>query len=386
MERSGSSIPHCLVWGTYDVGKPRVRIMLAALRQAGFDVTCVHDDIWSGVEDKSQLSGFWSRFRMVLRLLWAYPLLVLRFLRAPAHDVVIVPYMGQFDVVLLWPFARLRGQPVIWDAFLSLYDTVARDRAMVSGKGFAGRLLYRWEWLACRAADRVVLDTAAHARMFAQVFDLPANRLADAFVGCEDGFFNDAPAGGVPVGGRPQLLFYGQFIPLHGIETIVAAALSDRGRAFDWHLVGSGQDAPRIDAMLAEADCPHIRRTAWIGYAGLAEEIARADICLGIFGQSEKAAQVIPNKVFQIIASGRPLVTRESAAMREIVAGDMPGTRLVAAGEPDALLDGVESLCAEMSVIEPQPLYAAMKDRFRLPQLAMRWQHIVDSVLEESTH
>ena len=36
--------------------------------------------------------------------------------------------MGHLDIIIIRLFARLRGAPVIWDAFLSLYDTVVHDR------------------------------------------------------------------------------------------------------------------------------------------------------------------------------------------------------------------------------------------------------------------
>src|SRR6185437_8339843 len=49
-----------------------------------------------------------------------------------------------------------------------------------------------------------------------------------------------------------QVLFYGQFIPLHGIGTIIEAARLLRDAPIQWTLVGRGQEAPRIRAMLAE--------------------------------------------------------------------------------------------------------------------------------------
>ncbi len=59
-------------------------------------------------------------------------------------------------------------------------------------------------------------------------------------------------------------------------------------------------------------------RIPWVDYDTLHQHIADADVCLGIFGTSAKAANAIPNKAYQILAVGRPLVTRDSPAIREL--------------------------------------------------------------------
>lgn len=100
-----------VLWGTYDLGKPRTRILRGGLVQIGVELTEIHADVWSSDEDKSQLSLAWMILRL-FQLLFAYPALIYRYLRAPAHDLVIVPYLGQFDVIVLWPFAKLRGPAV----------------------------------------------------------------------------------------------------------------------------------------------------------------------------------------------------------------------------------------------------------------------------------
>jgi hypothetical protein len=42
-------------------------------------------------------------------------------------------------------------------------------------------------------------------------------------------------------------------------------------------------------------------------------------VVLGIFGAGRKAAMVVPNKVYQAAAVGRPLVTRDGPALREVL-------------------------------------------------------------------
>lgn len=344
-----------VLWGTYDLSKPRTRILRDGLVEIGVEVTEIHADVWSSDADKSQL----SRMQMVLRLLsllLAYPALIWRYLRAPAHDVVLVPYLGQFDVIVLWPFAKLRGRPVVLDLFISLYDTVVNDRKMIAATSPIARLLKRVERLSCRAASRVLLDTQTHALRIADMFGLDDKKVDAVPVGAEPGAFAAVPPR-EPHEGPTRILFYGQLIPLHGVETILKAALSDEGRAYDWHLIGSGQDQALLQGALGDADAPHITWDAWVPYADLAKAIERADVCLGVFGTSDKAASVVPNKVYQSLFASRPVITRDAPALREVFDATDPALRLVPPADPAALLEAVAALeAAGFPAIHPTQL------------------------------
>lgn len=343
-----ASVPlHAVMWGTYDLGKPRTRILRKGL-QDNVIVTECHADIWSGIEDKGNIGLARLAVTFLLKLLVAYPVLIARYLMLPRHDVVLVGYLGHLDVLVLWPFAKLRGVPVVWDAFLSLYDTVVIDRAKVSRKNPIAWVLFAWEWLACRAADLVLLDTKAHAAWFDDAYQLPAGRTDAVLVGAEGEAFAALPANERADGAPIRVLFYGQFIPLHGIEVIVAAAAASDPKEFHWTIIGTGQEAARIRTLLATRPAQNLEWIPWVPYSDLRFQIAKADICLGIFGESGKASRVIPNKAFQIIAAGRPLVTRDSPAMRELVGQGVSGVKLVEAGNADALLAGIRELARDL--------------------------------------
>jgi glycosyltransferase involved in cell wall biosynthesis len=66
-------------------------------------------------------------------------------------------------------------------------------------------------------------------------------------------------------------------------------------------------------------------------------------VVLGVFGSSEKAAMVVPNKVYQAAAVGRPLVTRDGPGLREVLE---PGRHCLACapGDPEALAAAVRGL------------------------------------------
>ena len=79
-----------------------------------------------------------------------------------------------------------------------------------------------------------------------------------------------------------------------------------------WTMLGAGPDLHKCK-ILAK-DCPNIFFEEKIEYTKLALKIKEADLLLGIFGNSNKAGNVIPNKVFQSLASGKTIITRKSNA------------------------------------------------------------------------
>jgi glycosyltransferase involved in cell wall biosynthesis len=326
-------------WGTYDLGKPRNRIMLRGLQEAGVEVIEIHRDVWAGVEDKGTIAGVGRKLWLLVKWLSAYPGLVWRYLRAPRHDVAVIGYMGHLDVLVLWPFAKLRGTPIVWDAFLSLYNTVVEDRRIVGRGSPLAWSLFTWEWLACRAARLVVLDTRAHADYFAQRYGLRPGKTVSVLLGAEPEAFPPTETAKDP-DDLLTVLFYGQFTPLHGIETIVRAAQIAHGESIRWILIGDGQEADRVRAALATAPA-NVEWIMWADYDELRVHVAGADVCLGIFGDTDKATRVIPNKVFQILSAGAPLITLDSPAIRELLSPDMPGVYLVPPANPDALLAAV---------------------------------------------
>lgn len=338
-------------WGTYDTGKPRVRILLDGLRASGNEVREIHADPWREIADKSQIGGPWAALRVLLRILLSYPALLLRHAASRRSDAVICAYPGNLDILVLWPLAKLRRERLVLDAFLPLGETIVEDRGMLSPRGVPALLLHAFEWLSYRVADVVLADTDAHAEYIAARFALPRHRVLRVLVGCEPGIFH---AAGRPrqQGDSPVVLFYGQFIPLHGMLTVFEAARLSAGTGLRWKIIGTGQEAALFAEKLRQAPVPALEWVNWVDYDKLRDEIHAADVCLGIFGTSGKAGRVIPNKVFQVIAAGKRLVTRDSAAIRELLPTPGPAFRLVPPGDPAALLDAILQIVGEAGQVD----------------------------------
>ena len=110
-------------------GYPRNRVIIEGLRRNGAEVVECHEDFWTGTDEK--LEGLKDRSLMLkklLGLLRTYVKLVRKFGKAGPYDAIIVGYAGHIDIFLARFLNLFRRKPIIFDAFLSLYDTTVMDR------------------------------------------------------------------------------------------------------------------------------------------------------------------------------------------------------------------------------------------------------------------
>lgn len=228
-----------------------------------------------------------------------------------------VPYPAVFVLFLLsWLPMRLRPRYIVADVFISLYDTVVLDRRLIKRNGLPARML---KWIERRAyvcADRLVVDTPQNARFFCSLFKLPNTKIVAIPLSIDECHFKYTSY--QPVPGICRVLFVGTMVPLHGIETILETAnlLSER-TDIHFKLIGDGQDAPQVEERL-RTPLPHLEwERAWQPSQRIAEEIGKADICLGIFGAGDKAQRVCPFKIYAYASMGRAIITGDTLWLKE---------------------------------------------------------------------
>ena len=261
--------------------------------------------------------------------------------RLPKPDAVWVPCFRQRDIAAARRWCDRRNVPLIFDPLISAYDKQVWERFKLKAESAAARRLLAWERSLIAKPDLVLADTACHAQYFTDTLGVPKDKAQVVFVGADETLFTPAPprAPGAPL----DVLFYGSFIPLHGAETIIAAARIYQGPAIRWSLLGDGPTKPACEK--AAAGSSNITFENPIPYGQLSARIQRADILLGVFGTTQKAGRVIPNKVFQALASGRPVITRLSAAYPEAVSRSS-ALAFVPPGDPEALARAVAAWAA----------------------------------------
>jgi glycosyltransferase involved in cell wall biosynthesis len=329
-----------LLWiGTYESDYPRTRVLVSGLRQLGVEVVECHRPVWELTRHKA--GRFLSPARLPCtagRFAAAWTALALEQRRIGPVDAVVAGYPAQLDAPFAAACARARQVPLVVDAMISLSDTLLGDRRRV-GK-LAGASLERLDRLAVRRADMLMTDTESHAAYFVSQLGAGRKQTAVVPVGAEPELFPPTPQ----PQGEVRALFYGKLSPLHGLETVIAAARMPGVPPL--RLLGDGQLRPWLEAELVLDRPPGLQHLNWVPYERLGAELEAASICLGIFGASEKARRVVPNKVYQAMAVGRPIVTADTPAARELLRDDESAI-LVPAGDAAALAAALVRLASD---------------------------------------
>jgi glycosyltransferase involved in cell wall biosynthesis len=326
----------CL-FGTYDRDHSANRLLRRALAGAGFAVEELHASLWEDTRYKG--AGYFSPAslgRLALRWAQAQRRLASAWRRRRGEPpLVVVGFGGQLDVLLAARLCQPRAA-LVFAPLVSLTETLVEDRRVFPAGGARARLLRALDGASLRAADLVLADATAHADYLATL-GVPRDRVATWHHGVEPEFEILEPRPRV----ARRVLFYGRYLPLHGIDTILEAStlLGDRA---DVVLAGDGPERPRMEALAARLGAPVTWRDE-IPHQELPAELSAASVVLGVFGAGAKAAMVVPNKVYQAAAAGRPLVTRDGPALREVLE---PGVHCLACppGDPAALTEAVRTL------------------------------------------
>ncbi len=284
--------------------------------------------------------GRW--FRFVLAHLWVA--IRLPFLERSA--VVYVPYPA-FGVLLLWSVLPRRCRParIVADAFISWYDTAVVDRALLATTGIAARLLRRMEARAYSIADLLLVDTSINREYFIELFGLNPTSVKAMPLAIDEAVYCHKHY--EPAAGPCTILFVGTFVPLQGVD-VIAAAMQLLAHRDDirFRIIGYGQMAPVVEKIIAEYDSTRVTWIkAWQSASQVAEEIERADICLGVFGAGAKTQRVWPLKNYAYMSVGRALITGDTACARHITQGEQSSCFLgIPCSDAQSLASSIELL------------------------------------------
>lgn len=282
-------------FGSYLKDYPRHRIIIDGLKQQGVEVVEVT-----------------SNAMILLR----YPILFWKFLKVKNFDVIVVGEASNYVQPLAIFCKFLSRKPLIFDTFVSLYDT-NQDRQILQYP-LISRFFYYLDKFNCKFSDIVLQDTCESAKYFIETFNLPKSKFRRLFIGAEDKIFH--PLDFTKTNNKFKVLFYGTYIPLHGVQYIIQAAkILEKYDDIEFQLIGNGQTFNEMQNLKNELRLNNLHFLNSVPYINLPEYIVNADVCLGIFGGTSKSMRVIPTKAYQILAMGKPLLTGYSKGTQELL-------------------------------------------------------------------
>lgn len=322
---------HICYLGAYSQTYPRNLILRRGLEQNGAKVTECR--VESGLNSRERAAALVGQFEK----------------KATNCDVIILSEFNQSIVGPISKLAQKHNKRLVIDAFTPLYDSNVHDRESVSAFSLKALRYWMLDRQSVRLPNLILVDTQQHADYYIQRFNADSSKICVIPVGASAEWFAEPTITRTEPG--IKILFYGTYIPLHGVNVILRAA--DILRVNDqlhFELIGKGQTYKQMVTLATdELRLSNVRFAQPVPYEELPRRVASADICLGIFGKTDKAARVVPNKVYQTLAIARPLITADTPAIRSVFESSVH-LMTVPAGDPEALASTITLLLGDLSL------------------------------------
>ncbi|RMF43163.1 MAG: glycosyltransferase WbuB [Anaerolineae bacterium] len=291
-----------------------------------------------------------------------------------------------FQGVTAWALARLKRARFLfevrdlWPAF-AVAVGVLTNPLLIRASEWLERFLYRradtlvinspgfMEHVRRRGARRVELvPNGADTRMFdpqAEGSDFrQAHDLGDAFV----------------------VLYAGAHGLSNDLDVVLdtAAMLQDEPH-ITIVLLGDGKEKPRLMARAVEMGLQNVRFLDSIPKTEMPVALSAADACLAILKPVAMYKTVYPNKVFDYMAAGRPVILAIEGVIRQVVEAADGGIP-VPPGNAAALANAIRTLAADHALCRRlgQQGRAYIEAHFDRTKLAAHMEQVMQSTLERS--
>jgi len=308
-----------LWWGRFDENYSRNRILRNQMKKLGYQII----DFKPLISCLGYLQAFIS-IKFIPALIW-------------------VPCFRHRDLKCAAKWANRNKIPIIFDPLISSWDKKINEQSKYKKTSRESLSLKKKESTLFNKSNLLVADTEAHKRFFMKEFNIPEKKIFVINVGAEEKIF--FPNKNV-VASNQDILFYGSFLELHGVKVIIDAARILKDESIKWTLIG---DFHKINL---EGLPSNISFESTMNAKKLVKKIHKATLLLGIFSSSEKANNVIPNKVYQSLACGKTVITRYADAYPQSFFKKNMGIFFVKPNDPMVLAQRILKVINDKKLIE----------------------------------
>jgi len=236
-----------------------------------------------------------------------WKLIMIRIFHNPQYYILGFRGYEIFWIVRLITLGRI----LIYDHMMSPYDSLINEHKTIHKRGLLDRAIRFYESSILLASDLVLTDTNIHRQYFHELFGTPISKIQVVPVGTDEDLFRLDVSMNTTIGSDPfEVLYYGSFLPLHGMDIILRAASKLRDKPIHFTLIGGNRlDLSGFHRMLEQFELKNVTHIDWVEFEELPHYIARADLGLGgPFGDTGQAGRVITGKTFQFLAMAKPVI------------------------------------------------------------------------------
>jgi glycosyltransferase involved in cell wall biosynthesis len=314
----------CYILSYYCPDYVRTRVLLKALEKS----------------NRTQLYLAVNHSRNILR--YFQTLMKLIFVRVVHKPELYI--LGFRGYEIFWPVRAITsGKALVLDHMMSPYDSLRYEKEKITRGSLADKLLYRYEKAVLEHSDIILTDTCLHSSHFSKMFGVGTDRIHAIPVGTDEELFSrSSTRNETQVETRFfHVLFYGSFLPLHGVDVILKAASLLRKIPIRFTLIGGKhKNLPSFHAMMDSLQLDNIVHRDWVDFNALPDLVSQADLCLGgPFGGTGQAQRVITGKTFQFLAMAKPTVVGRIDADFGFV--DRENCLVVPQRDPEALANAI---------------------------------------------
>jgi glycosyltransferase involved in cell wall biosynthesis len=281
-----------------------------------------------------------------------------------------------------WLLARLKGAPFLlevrdlWPAF-AVAVGVLKSKFLIKLSEWLERFLYRH-------ADWVMVNSPGY---LAHVHGRGAKHVTLIPNGADPAMFDPQDNG---IEFRRKHGLADQFVVLyagaHGMSNdldlvLAAAKLLQSDPSIKIVLLGSGKEKPRLQEAAKEHGLSNVIFLPPVPKQQMRTALAAADACLAILKPVDMYKTTYPNKVFDYMAAGRPVILAIDGVIREVIEEAQAGI-FVPPGDPAALADTIKECAANPQKCRTMGMHGrkAIETRFSRQALADQFTALLESI------
>ena len=295
--------------------------------------------------------------RMLSFLTFMVAAIVVGLLRTGRPDVVVATSPQLLCACAGYVLARCKRAPFVLEVRDLWPESILAVGAM--GDNLMVRLLKRVARFLYESSDRVVTVGEGYRREIHRLYGLPLQAMAVVPNGIDPELFrpeSEAAGGGDRQKLRRQMGWEGRFVVMylgtlgmaHGLEKVLEAArlLQAEDPRFHFVFVGEGADKARLAALAASWKAHNVEFVDQQPKARVPAFYAACDVGLVTLRDRPLFRAVLPSKIFEIMASSRPILITVAGEAREVVERSGGGVWVPPEDAP-AMVEALQRLAAD---------------------------------------